>query len=293
VINGVHVCDPSSETFFGMGREASGIEIPEVGVDIADYKDVPHGDVRQIPYFSKATGQWRRAFVYTPPQYEANKKERFPVLYLQHGAGEDETGWSKQGHVQQILDNLIAEGKAKPMIIVMDRGYATLLSPPTTTESTAHLGPMGDFVSGFEIVLTQEIVPFIDQKFRTIPDRDHRALAGLSMGGLQTFTIVARHVDLFGYMGGFSGSAGAFGGFDVNTSNNGLFKDADDCNKKMHVIFIGIGTDEPEFMRKGVIGFHDAITEHGIKSTFYESPGTSHEWLTWRRDLAQFVPLLF
>jgi enterochelin esterase-like enzyme len=276
-----------------MGRKVSGIEIPEAGVDISDFKDVPHGDVREVPYFSKATGQWRRAFVYTPPQYDTDRKKKFPVLYLQHGAGEDETGWSKQGRVQPILDNLIAEGKAKPMIIVMDNDYATLLHPAADDGHGVGTNPMGDFVSGFETVLTQELIPLIDKKFRTIANRDHRALAGLSMGGIQTFTIASRHQDLFRYMGGFSGSANPFAPFDINTSNNGMFKDANQCNKSMRVVFIGIGTAEPENMRKGVLAFHDLISQRGVKTVFYESPGTSHEWLTWRRDLEQFAPLLF
>jgi len=299
-IDGVEVSDSASDTFFGMSRDVSGIEIPEAGVDISDIKDVPHGDVREVHYFSKTTGNWRRLFVYTPPQYDADRKKKFPVLYLQHGYGEDETGWSRQGHMQAILDNLIADGKAQPMIVVMDNSsteatrpaHQPIVAPPSPVAGGGP-GRMGDFVSGFETVLTQETIPFIDSKFRTIANRDHRALAGLSMGGMQTFAIVSRHQDLFGYMGGFSGSAGLGGNFDINTSNNGMFKDADQCNKSMHVIFIGIGTAEPDMMRKGVLGFHDAITQHGIKTTFYESPGTAHEWLTWRRDLEQFAPLLF
>jgi hypothetical protein len=145
VINGVHVCDLSSQTFFGMSRECSGIEIPEDNVDYASYKDVPHGQVREVPYFSKLTGKWRRCFVYTPAEYTENNKTRFPVLYLQHGYGEDETGWSKQGHVQSIMDNLIAEKKAKPMLVVMDYSVEDNKNKPAP--SSEHSGPTGDFAS--------------------------------------------------------------------------------------------------------------------------------------------------
>ncbi|MEO2091022.1 MAG: alpha/beta hydrolase-fold protein [Gemmataceae bacterium] len=179
VVDGVAMNDPGSETVFGWGRPTSGIEIPEKGVDFYDTKDVPHGEVRAVWYHSKVTGKPRRAMVYTPPGYDKGA-DKYPVLYLQHGAGEDERGWTTQGRVNFILDNLIAAKKATPMMVVMDNGYADKAGQP----------PVRGFdFSGFEAVLLGELIPKIDGTFRTLADRDHRALAGLSMGGMQALQI--------------------------------------------------------------------------------------------------------
>ena len=230
VIDGVQVNDPASETFFGYGKESSGIEIPEKGVDYYMPKNVPHGEVRIRPYESKVTGAWRRAFVYTPPDYDTNRDVRYPVLYLQHGAGEDERGWSNQGRVGFIMDNLIAEGKAKPMVIVMDQGYvrkpgepempprrpaaaAAGAQPASGTEKAAQppaasaaRPDMSRMVSTFDEVMVKDLIPMIDSTYRTLADREHRAMAGLSMGGMQTFQITLNHLDTFSYIGGFSGA---------------------------------------------------------------------------------------
>ena len=287
--------DPSSETFYGTGKETSGIEVPEKGVDYYLPKDVPHGEVRERWYHSATTQDWRRAFVYTPPGYDTDRNTRYPVLYLQHGSGEDERGWSNQGHMAFILDNLIAEKKAKPMIVVMEKGYARKAgeAPPAPPQP----GAPRDFskaFSAFEEVMVKDLIPMIDATYRTIPDREHRAMAGLSMGGGQTFQITLDHLDLFSYIGGFSGAGGGFGGapVDVKTAHNGVMADADAFNKKVHLVWIGVGTAEGR-MYDGIKGYHEALDKAGIKNVFYESPGTAHEWLTWRRCLHEFAPLLF
>ena len=298
VIDGVQVNDPGSETFYGTGKQTSGIEVPEKGVDYYLPKEVPHGDVRERWYHSNTTNDWRRIYLYTPPGYDAARDTRYPVLYLQHGAGEDERGWSNQGHVGFIMDNLIAEKKARPMLVVMERGYAVKRGDTPGAPNGGQTGGPPNFnrlFSAFDEVETKDLVPYIDTNFRTIADRDHRALAGLSMGGMQSYIIGLNHLDLFSYIGGFSGAGGGFGGgaFDPKTAHNGVMADTDAFNKRVHLLFLSIGTSEAQRMQDGVRGYHDNLTKAGIKTAFYESPGTSHEWLTWRRSLHEFAPLLF
>jgi enterochelin esterase-like enzyme len=190
-----------------------------------------------------------------------------------------------------IMDNLIAERKAVPMLVVMEKGYATRASEPPAT------GPVRDFggFSAFEDVVTKDLIPYIDTTYRTISDREHRALAGLSMGGFQAYSIGLSHPDLFSSIGGFSGAGGGFGGtpFDTKTAFNGVMADPEAFNRRMHVLFLSIGTAEGQRLQESVRGFHDALAKAGVKTVFYESPGTDHEWLTWRRSLHEFAPLLF
>ena len=303
IIDGAEVSDPNSHAFFGGGKDASGIEIPEPGSTYYSAQDVPHGHVREIWYYSKVTGTWRHALVYAPPNYDTPTNVRYPVLYLQHGAGEDETGWTKQGHANFILDNLIAAGSSKPMILVMAYGYARRAGQPAPDLTGKPFGSpemmraMQEMVAAFEDDLTQVLVPYIDANFRTIADRDHRAMAGLSMGGMQTFQVTFDHLDMFSYIGGFSGAAGAlvFGNqkFDVKAAFNGAMADPAGFAKRVHLLWVGVGTAEPERMRAGLVGLHNALEEANIKHVFYESPGTAHEWQTWRRDLKDFAPRLF
>jgi enterochelin esterase family protein len=322
IVDGVQVNDPAAESFYGVSRQSSGIEIPEVGVDYYNPKDVPHGEVRTQWYFSKITNAWRRCFVFTPPDYNTNFKARYPVLYLQHGGGEDERGWVVQGRVNFILDNLIAEKKAVPMIIVMDKGYATkpgevvparggtapggaggmLLGgaaqpaapaagqPPAPPAGQAARGgaPSGGSTT-FSEVFVQELVPMIDRTYRTKPTKDNRAMAGLSMGGGQTFTITLANLDKFSYIGGFSGGGGGRGAFDPKTASGGVYADAAAFNKKVKLLWIGAGSVEGP----GIKTFGENLTKAGIKNVYFESPGTAHEWLTWRRDLYDFAPRLF
>ena len=188
VIDGAEVADPNSHSFFGGGKDASGIEVPEPGSTYYSAQEVPHGQVREIWYSSKVTGSWRHALVYLPPNYDAQTNARYPVLYLQHGAGEDETGWIRQGHANFILDNLIAAGSCRPMILAMAYGYARRAGQPLPDLTGKPFGSpemrqaMEEMVAAFEDDLTQVLVPYIDSSFKTLADRDHRAMAGLSMG---------------------------------------------------------------------------------------------------------------
>ncbi|HZV03827.1 MAG TPA: alpha/beta hydrolase-fold protein [Gemmataceae bacterium] len=302
-IDGAEVSDPSSEMFYGTGKMTSGIEIPEKGVDYYLPKDVPHGEVREHWYYAKTTQEWRRIFVYTPPGYDTNRETRYPVLYLQHGGGEDERGWPNQGRVNFILDNLIAERKAKPMLVVMEKGYARKPGEPTPTPPARPAPGQNrpaprDFsrmFSTFEEVMVKDLIPMIDATYRTIPNRENRAMAGLSMGGMQTFQITLKHLDLFAYIGGFSGGGGGFGGtpFDPKTAHNGVMADAGEFNRKVRLLWLGIGTAEGERMYNSIKNYHEALEKAGIKHVYYESPGTAHEWLTWRRCLHEFAPRLF
>jgi enterochelin esterase family protein len=255
---------------------SAGRSSPEKGVDYYLPKDVPHGDLRAKWYLSKTTGAWRRAYVYTPPDYDRNATARYPVLYLQHGAGEDERGWGIQGKVNFIMDNLVAEKRAVPMIVVMDCGYATGQNNATNANA-------------FEDVVMNDLIPAIDASYRTLTDRDHRAMAGLSMGSGQALQITLRHLDKFSYIGAFSGT---IRNFDAKTSYNGVFADAPAFNKKVHLLFFGLGAAEDALLT-ATHATHDALEKAGIKSEVYESPGTAHEWLTWRRDLKEFAPKLF
>ena len=316
-IDGAVVADPATRSFFGSGFYNSAIEVPEPGTE-GDYytlKDVPHGQVRQRWYFSKVTGQWRRAYVYTPPEYDTDTRGRYPVLYLLHGWGENEHGWHVQGHVDVVMDNLIAAKKARPMIIVMDnlnavkpgesaalyfaRGSITQAVPepppaPGSVPAGRAAGPgrggRGSLASSvFTEMMLTDLIPMVERAFRVAPGRENRAMAGLSMGGAQTFGTALANLDKFAYIGGFSGSSGGRGGFDPKTSNGGVFADAAAFNKKVKVLFLSIGSMEGP----GTRTFSEQLTQAGIKNVYYESPGTAHEWLTWRRSFREFAPLLF
>jgi enterochelin esterase family protein len=303
IIDGAEVSDPGSHAFFGGGKHASAVEVPEPGSTYYSIQAVPHGQVREVWYDSKVTGTWRHALVYTPPGYDEQAKARYPVLYLQHGGGEDETGWIRQGRANFILDNLIAAGSSKPMIVVMAYGYARRAGQPAPSlagrpfGSPEALKAMQEMTSAFEDDVTKALIPFIDSTFRTIADRDHRAMAGLSMGGMQTFHVTLNHLDLFSHIGGFSGAAGplVLGGqkLDPKTAYGGVFADPAAFAKKVRLLWLGIGTVEPERMREGIRGLHASLTEAGIKHVYVESPGTDHEWQTWRRNLQDFAPRLF
>jgi len=302
VIDGVQVNDTSSETFYGAGRQMSGIEIPSPDSAFYSPQDVPHGEVRERHYFSKTTQTWRRTFVYTPPDYETNREGRYPVLYLQHGGGEDERSWPMQGRVGFIMDNLIAAQKAKPMIIVMEQGYARKpdepqipLGAPARTPSVAIPPDFSRMFATLGEVFIKDLIPMIDATYRTKADRANRAMAGLSMGGMQSFQIGLANTDFFAYIGGFSGGGGGFGGgtFEAKTAHNGVMADADAFNKKMRVVFLSIGTAESENFYNSVKNYRDSLAKAGIKTVYYEAPETSHEWQTWRRSLREFAPLLF
>lgn len=281
-IGGVNFIDPATETFFGCNREAGGIEIPEgpEGDYYRPQQGIAHGQVRSIYYYANSTNEWRHAMVYTPAEYESGKKS-YPVLYLQHGMGEDETGWSKQGHMQHIMDNLIASKQAVPMIVVMESG--DIKAPFRGGDNRQGRSQYG---ASFYKVMINDLIPSIDNKFRTLTDRDNRAMAGLSWGGHQTFDLVLSNMDKFAWIGTFSG---AIFGIDLKTAYNGVFTNADEFNKKIHYMYMNWGSDD--FIKSGDIV--KGLQEMGIKVEGKQSEGTAHEWLTWRRGLNDFVPHLF
>lgn len=261
--------DPGTLNFYGSTRWESGIEIPAHDQDFYALKDVPHGNVQQILFPSKSTNTSRRAFVYTPPGYEREKSKKYPVLYLQHGWGEDETAWANQGHANLIMDNLIAEGKIRPFIIVMTYGMT----------NDVKLGPGGlrsYKIDPFQTVLTGELIPYIDANFRTQADRAHRAMAGLSMGGMETHMITLNKPETFGYYGLLSGG----------TYTPEELKD----KAKPKLIFISCGSRErPDGVKTAVVNLKGA----GYNAVSFVSENTAHEFLTWRRSLYEMAPLLF
>ena len=281
-IGGVNFIDPATETYFGCNREAGGIEIPEgsEGDYYRPQQGVPAGQVRSIYYYSNEQKTWRHAMVYTPAEYEQGKK-RYPVLYLQHGMGEDETGWSKQGHMQHIMDNAIHQGKAVPMIVVMESG--DIKAPFRGGDNRAGRSQYGN---SFYPVLLNDLIPYIDKNFRTKADREYRAMAGLSWGGHQTFDVVLTNLDKFAWMGTFSG---AIFGLDAKTAYDGVFADAEKFNKQIHYFYMNWG--EEDFIKNADLV--KSLREQGIKVDANESKGTAHEWLTWRRGLNEFIPHIF
>jgi len=287
IIDGVSTADPNGKPVFGMGRWVSGIEIPEKEGDY--YKPqagVPKGTVSESWYYSDKRNEWRRCFVYTPAVYDKEPGRKFPVLYLQHGMGENETSWANQGRMNFIMDNLIAQGKAIPMIVVMDNGnIENFRTVPGEDPSEARMR----FGADFPHILLNELIPHIESGYRVLTDRENRAMAGLSWGGLQTFNITLNNTDKFAWIGGFSG-AGQINTDQLETAYNGVFKDPASFNEKVHVFFLGIGSEEHPERTKNL---SDGLKKAGINNIYYESPGTAHEFLTWRRCLKEFVPLLF
>ncbi len=300
-VDGADASDPGSKAYFGGSRYTSMVEIPERGSTYYSIQNVPHGQVREVWYDSKVTGSWRHALVYLPADYGAQPKKRYPVLYLQHGGGEDETGWIRQGRANFILDNLIAAGEARPMIVVMAYGYARRAgaSPPDLSAAAPGTPQAArardEMAKVFEDDVTQVLIPFVDKTYRTLADRDHRAMAGLSMGGFQTFHITLNHLDLFSHIGGFSGAGGLLEDRkpDMKTDYNGAFADPAAFAKKVHLLYLGVGTAEPERFLTRIRGLHTSLTEAGVQHVYWESPGTDHEWQTWRRNLKDFAPRLF
>ena len=287
MIDGYRFADPASESFYGVGRMMSGIEIPAPDQDFYTPRNVPHGKISECYYLSDVKKDYNRFYVYTPPDYDKNSDKKYPVLYLQHGMGEDETGWGAQGKMNIIIDNLIAEGRCVPMVIVMSNGECSTLFKPKKGEDINEARMR--FGADFTPILLNEIIPYVEKAFRVLTDRDHRAMAGLSWGGFQTFQIGLNNLDKFSYLGGFSGFSMINPKTDLKTVYNGVFSDSTAFNKKVHAFFLGIGSEEGQRMKT----LSDALTDAGIHNTYYVSPGTAHEWLTWRRCLYQFAPLLF
>lgn len=266
-IDGGKFNDPGALNYYGSTRWESGIEIPALDQDFYALKNVPHGNVQQVLFPSPSTNTSRRAFVYTPPGYGKNRKKLYPVLYLQHGWGEDETAWSNQGHANLIMDNMIAEGKIDPFIIVMTYGMT----------NDVRMGGMRNFkIEPFQTVLVDELIPYIDANFQTIAKSSHRAMAGLSMGGMETKTITLNKPDVFSYYGLLSG--GTYAPADIKDKS------------KVKLIFLSCGSKErPDGVKNAVV----ALKEAGYNAVSYISENTAHEFLTWRRSLHELAPLLF
>lgn len=295
-IDGASVPDPGSLYFYGASRWGSGVEIPAHDDDFYALKNVPHGQLREAHFFSASANATLRCFVYTPPDYETNLSARYPVLYLQHGGGEDETGWGSQGRTPFIMDNLIADGKSQPFIIVMANSYVPgadfgfgATNQPVQSEkySRAIGGPGGRRYNpaAFAKVLIEDLIPFIDGNFRTLADQPHRAMAGLSMGGMQTRAIAPANLDKFSHIGIFSG--GSIATNDI--ADLAAFKD------KVKLVFVSYGSRELGNNRMGgdPKASVEALKAVGVNAHFYVSPDTAHEWQSWRRSLHEFAPLLF
>jgi enterochelin esterase-like enzyme len=266
-VDGGKFNDPGAMNYYGSTRWESGIEIPAHDQDFYALKNVPHGNVSQVLFPSPSTNTSRRAFVYTPPGYDGKAKKAYPVLYLQHGWGEDETAWSNQGRANLIMDNMIAEGKVEPFIIVMTYGMTNEIK----------FGGMRNFkIEPFQTVLIDELIPYIDANFRTIPKSTQRAMAGLSMGGMETHTITLNKPDVFSYYALLSG---------------GTYTPAEIKDKsKVKLIFLSCGSKErPDAVKNAAT----ALKEAGINAVSYISENTAHEFLTWRRSLHELAPLLF
>ena len=302
-IDGASVPDPNSLYYYGASRWGSGIEIPSADEDFWQVKNVPQGSMSEVFYWSTYTEKMRRCHVYLPAEYFTNSTKKFPVLYLQHGMGENEYGWAEQGHTAQILDNLIAEGKAVPCIIVMDNGLNARkpgeqagfgFGGPRPQAGQRPQGPrpqgapgqggprrgFGGFSEGFKNVLFNDIIPMVEKNYRVIADPQHRAYAGLSMGGMQAREITLANPEKFAYVGSFS--SGAWNVDQVKASEG--------FAKNVKLLFMSGGSKE----NMGCVEAAKKIKEElGMNAVGYESPGTAHEWHTWRRSLYQFAQLMF
>ena len=280
LIDSVAVADPSSETFYGMGRMASGIEIPYEGEDYCAINDVPHGEVRIHVYYSTVLNAWRQVYVYTPPGYDNNVNEKYPVLYILHGGGEDERGWATQGRTNFILDNLIAAGKARPMLVVMPDGNVGM---PGFGEMSLKM---------FERELKQCIIAVVEKSYRAETDPKNRALAGLSMGGLQTLYVGLNNTDLFSWLGVFSSGWILPMQSDIaDAQYSQMGKNVDKINSALKLFWIAMGGKE-DIAFKNCQSMLSKFDEMKIKYTYFESPG-GHTWPVWRNDLYNMAPMLF
>ena len=288
IVDGAIVLDPATNAFIGYGHMCNGFEIPDSNGSFYDLKDVPHGNVLIKNYYSKTINAWRHIFVYTPPGYETNVSDRYPVLYLQHGGGEDERVWIEMGRTNIILDNLIAEGKAKPFIVVMETSAAynpgeAPPRPPRPRPAGERQGQPGArprmsfSFDTYKEVMLNDLIPFIDGNFRTLSDGDNRAMAGLSMGGMVTRQVTLANLDKFSYIGFFSG--GTIAPKDISDKS------------KIKLVFMSYGSRERG--AEGVKEAADVLNQEGINAVSYVSPLTAHEWQSWRRSLYEFAPLLF
>lgn len=296
VVDGLKVNDPGSETFFGYSRQTSGIELPEPPEAAAYYQPqaVPHGDVRIRWYWANTTQTWRRAYIYTPPGYDEHPQQRYPVLYLQHGGGEDERGWTEQGRMSFIMDNAIAAGRAVPMIVVMECNYAYepgQSAPPPVVNTVRSRPPR--LAQTITRLIIDDLIPMVDSTYRTLTDRTQRAIAGLSMGSCVALQTGLHNLDRFDTIGVFSGPPlGDEDDIGLVAAAGGPMDDAAAFNARVRLLWFGAGTGEPRewgITQRRMIELDKA----GIRYTYWETPDVAHEWLTWRRCLDEFITLLF
>ncbi len=305
VVDGLAVNDPGSDTYTislgvpataGANRATSGFEVPEKGADFFLPKDVPHGAVQELWYKARVTGEFRRAFVYVPPGYDKSLTTRFPVLYLQHGGTNDETSWVREGRISFLMDNLLAEKKITPMLVVMERGYGTMAL--TSAQQTVPYNPA--IIAAFDDksrelwdqIVIKDLIPTIDGRYRTIADREHRAMAGLSRGAQQTWHVGLGHLDTFSYIGAFSGTGAARNYLaSPATYYGGILTKTELLNSKLKLFWVGAGTAESGY--RDVVNFRAAMDKLGIRHVDYDAAGTAHEWATWRKHLWDFAPRLF
>jgi enterochelin esterase family protein len=320
IVDGAIVLDPGTDAFIGYGHMCNGFEVPDPEGSFYELKDVPHGNVLIKNYFAKSISAWRHIYVYTPPDYDKSPAKRYPVLYLQHGGGEDERVWTEMGRTNLILDNLIAEGKITPFIVVMETsavpgagpGRGTTPGAPGASPRGAMFGIGGPGGGAYGRMMVNDLIPWVDSNFRTLADQPHRAMAGLSMGAMQTRAVTLANIDKFSHIGLFSG--GTISMDDVN--NTPGFKE------KVKLVFVSYGSREIGANRGGGRapgaaappapapaagapsprpgGFGgdpkvsiDALKGAGITASFYVSPLTAHEFQSWRRSLREYALLLF
>ncbi len=279
-IDGVRTIDPANpqlKTGSTASTITSVLEIRHPSPAFYDAQPVPHGEIRTHWYQSKSLDSVRRLTVYTPPGYDKGQAVRYPVLYLFHGANADENAWYRLGRANLILDNLIAAGRITPFIAVMPFGYG--VTPG---------GPQADNTAKFGKDLVEDVIPYIEGTYRTLANRDKRAIVGLSMGGGQALNIGLNHIDLFSYVGGFSAAIGNAAAFPRTFPK--LIGHGSDVNGKLRLLWIGCGTEDSLFGASK--SFSEWLAANNIKHTFRETGG-AHTWMVWRRYLQEISPLLF
>lgn len=292
VVDGAIVLDPATDGLIGYSRNCNGFEIPDPDGGFYDLKDVPHGDVLIKNYYSTVTEEWRMIYVYTPPGYNNNTSTKYPVLYIQHGGGEDQRVWIEMGRTNLIMDNLIADGKSKPFIVVMETSAASKPGEAEQRRATAATAPpagqgqagqpaarprMSFSFDTYAELMNKDLIPFIDGNFRTLTDGSNRAMAGLSMGSMVTSSVTLANLDKFSYIGLFSGSR--------------IAPDQISDKSKVKLVFMSFGSRERG--SESIKAAADALNAAGVNAVSYVSPLTAHEWQSWRRSLREFAPLLF
>jgi enterochelin esterase-like enzyme len=279
VIDGAKVLD-APNPFVKMGDfAASLVDIPGTPARFDEIRDVPHGALNLLNYTSSTFKKWRNLYVYLPPQYATETTRKFPVLYLRHGNGDNETAWPFEGRAGVILENLIADGKAVPMVIVMPYG-----------ESNATGAGTPEGIDALDRELRDDIMPLVERRYRVLTDRQSRAIAGLSMGGGQAFTIGLKHLDRFAWIGEFSSGLVSDADFRIEKSFPEIVANSSDVNRKLRLLFLSCGTEDPRYA--GHLDLLDALTSHHVHHVWYPTPGV-HEFKVWRHALHDFLPRLF